>query len=603
MKQKMIFLALTLFVLSAASANAQVRIGGTTDPHSAATLDLNASNDDAPAGNLRGFSLPRISLTSVDQKLNNTTPLNGVMIWNTNENFYLGKGVYVWGDDVWVPIQRTLIGNSILQPITSDPFITILSNPTLGPGVTFQVPAAYSDMSNTARFLWEVVANGSPTYTPNIALLVSTSGSRQEVLFVPYDNTVRTYSVRVKAISNNGTSDSQWSAWVESDPGQYQGWYRINGATGYDIFSDEDETNPLYGRNRSQMSTTGNTYTVETLGGAGMPSYQYQWSIPTDQTAGLVSLGDAGTNATVELIFSNSIFSKANLINAPNNADTIVLQCVVRDDLASYTLRKRITVGDRDECSPVAKLLDAEGNDYTVSKFGGVCWMTQNLRSTYTMQGNVRQAIPQDQNVSNDNNAIAYYYPGANQTTFENNSAYGLLYSWGAANIGTATTEAANVFPNRSSDRQGICPDGWVIPSDYDWNQLEKEIATHPELYSSQITPFTWEVMYENTSGWRPGEGNPAKPWWGRSMKSPTPATTTATNGLSKEDGTGFNALLIGHLTGGNATNQSTGTSFWSCSTSATTTAWYRFLAYSYSGMYRTTYPKYYLFSIRCKKL
>jgi hypothetical protein len=40
--KKMMFLMLTLLIWSAASMNAQVRIGGTSDPNPAAVLDLNA---------------------------------------------------------------------------------------------------------------------------------------------------------------------------------------------------------------------------------------------------------------------------------------------------------------------------------------------------------------------------------------------------------------------------------------------------------------------------------------------------------------------------------------------------------------------------------
>ncbi|MDR0680446.1 MAG: fibrobacter succinogenes major paralogous domain-containing protein [Dysgonamonadaceae bacterium] len=601
MKQKLIFLALTLFVLSAASANAQVRIGGTTDPHSAATLDLNADNDDAPVSNSGGLYLPRIPLTSTKQQLNGTDPLNGAMIWNTNKDFYLGKGVYVWGDTVWVPIQRTLVGNSTLQPITTDPFVTILSNPALGLGVTFHVPAAYSDMSNTARFSWEVDVVGGG-YDP----ARSVSGSRQEVLFVPYDNTVRTYKARVKALSNNGTSDSDWSAWVESDQGKYQGWYRINGATGYDI-NATTYSDPVNGRDadRTQLSLTGNEYTVETLDRTGTPTYQ--WSIVRDET-GHASLGTDRTSETVELKFNNSILSKIELVNHPDVADTIVLQCKVTDNLATHTLQRKITVGDRDECSPIAGLADAEGNRYTVSKFGGVCWMTQNLRSTYTLQGNLKQEISEDRNIDNDYNAISYYYPYANQLTFEANPEYGLLYTWGAANIGTASTEAVNAFPNKSSDRQGICPDGWVIPSDYDWNRLEEEIATNPSLYSTETTPFLWDEMYEGMTGWRPDEGNFTRPRWGRTMKSPTKvvshggATITSTNGVSNTDGTGFNALLLGYLVNGIVTSYSTYTYLWSGSAGNATVAWRRSLRDSNSGVLHNTISKSYQLSVRCKK-
>jgi uncharacterized protein (TIGR02145 family) len=229
------------------------------------------------------------------------------------------------------------------------------------------------------------------------------------------------------------------------------------------------------------------------------------------------------------------------------------------------------------------------------------------LRSTYTWQGNIKQEIAEDKNVKNDNNAVSYYYPYAQQTTFNNQLEYGLLYTWGAANIGAATTEAVNAFPNKPSDRQGICPDGWVIPSDYDWIQLEKEIATNPGLYSSQTTSTTWDVSYESLTGWRPGELNPTGTWWGRSMKSPTKVVSTtttiaATNGVSKEDGTGFNALLVGTLYSGSADSYGTSAHFWSGSADSATDAWRRILNNGYSGVYRTSRSKCILLSVRCKK-
>jgi uncharacterized protein (TIGR02145 family) len=589
--KKIFFLMLAFLIGSTASLNAQVRIGGTEDPHRSAVLDLNA-DDDANEGNF-GLILPRVSLTSVKQQLNAADPANGAIVWNTNDDFYLGKGVYVWGDTVWVPVQRTLFSNATLNPITTVPVVTVLSNPALGLGVTFQVPTFFQDMGNTARFLWEVKANGEPEYAPEGTL----SGSRREVMFVPYDNNERTYSARVKAISNNGTSDSEWTEWVESNPGQYQGWYRITGATGYDILAS-GQSNPLNGRDRSQMSLTGNTYTVETLAGIGEATYQ--WSIVSDGTGGLASLAGGVTSEMVELRFEEDILTKGSLSGHPDVAETIVLQCSVDDDRGTYILQRKITVGDRDECSPAAGLLDAEGNRYPVSKFGGVCWMTQNLHSTYTWQGNQKQEIPQDRNEFNDPNAVAYYYPGAND---EAPTSYGLLYTWGAANIGTLTTEAVNAYPSKVSERQGICPDGWVLPSDYDFNRLEEEIATQPSLYSTHNTQFAWNSMYESMTGWRPGTGNGVPDYWGRQMKSPTAVTTANSNGFSKTDGTGFNALLVGLLVNGVAGVYGTDTGFWSSSSSSSTVAWFRYLNSGSSGAYRITYNKYALFSVRCKKL
>jgi uncharacterized protein (TIGR02145 family) len=347
------------------------------------------------------------------------------------------------------------------------------------------------------------------------------------------------------------------------------------------------------------MSLNGNIYTVEVLAGILGEEATYEWAIDRDET-GFASLSNDRTSKTVELQFNNAILSKGTLSGQPAVADTIVLQCSVDDGRNTYVLQRKITVGDRDECSPAAGLLDAEGNRYTVSKFDGVCWMTQNLYSTYTWHGDQKQEITKDKNTINDPNAIAYYYPGVNESA---PAEYGLLYTWGAANIGTLTTEAANAYPGKVSDRQGICPEGWVLPSDYDFNLLEKEIATNPELYSTHNTSYTWDLTYEGIIGWRPGEGNVNEDYWGRQMKSVDKVNNGTTNGSSKTDGTGFNALLVGYLGGGYATNYGTYAGFWSSSSSSSTVAWYRYLNSGNSGAHRTTTGKYYLVSVRCKKL
>jgi uncharacterized protein (TIGR02145 family) len=229
--------------------------------------------------------------------------------------------------------------------------------------------------------------------------------------------------------------------------------------------------------------------------------------------------------------------------------------------------------------------------------------MTQNLRSTYTWKGNLKREITEGINVSNDYDAVSYYYPNANENILTSYPQYGLLYTWGAANIGTVTMETVNAFPNKPSDRQGICPEGWVIPSDYDFNQLEKEIATNPGLYSSQTETFTWNVMYENLLlNWRPNSGNTTLEWWGRSMKSPTAVTTTVPNGVSNTDGTGFNALLVGNFHSGSSNGYGGITSFWSSSANNATDAWRRHVDANYSGAARNTISKYYLCNVRCKK-
>jgi uncharacterized protein (TIGR02145 family) len=97
MKQKMMFLALTLMMLSAASVNAQVTIGSTDDPHAGAVLDLQSTT--------QGLKLPTVSLDDII-----TFGLDGdagtaigMMVYNTNASIKdgNGKGIYVWNGKKW----------------------------------------------------------------------------------------------------------------------------------------------------------------------------------------------------------------------------------------------------------------------------------------------------------------------------------------------------------------------------------------------------------------------------------------------------------------------------------------------------------------------
>jgi uncharacterized protein (TIGR02145 family) len=205
-------------------------------------------------------------------------------------------------------------------------------------------------------------------------------------------------------------------------------------------------------------------------------------------------------------------------------------------------------------------------------------------------------------NIDNDSYAVVYYYPGT-YTADNLLPGYGFLYSWGAANFGTLSSEATDAFLDTTSNRQGICPDGWTLPSDYDWNQLEKEIATYPGKYSLESDTLNpaWKSEYEGQTGWRPNDGV-ATTSWGRRMKSPTKVNGTTSNGVSKTDGTGFNALLVGYLASGEGAFFGTFTGIWSSSAGSATTAWRRDLFNGTSGAYRNTPSRYYLYSVRCKK-
>ncbi|GHT42297.1 hypothetical protein FACS189437_10140 [Bacteroidia bacterium] len=87
----MMFLMLTLMLLSAANVNAQVQIGGTKGPDKSAVLDLNPDTGDAKGG----LALPRVELANDQSALNGVEPQQGTVVYNTG-SAQLAAGTYVW---------------------------------------------------------------------------------------------------------------------------------------------------------------------------------------------------------------------------------------------------------------------------------------------------------------------------------------------------------------------------------------------------------------------------------------------------------------------------------------------------------------------------
>lgn len=94
-------------------------------------------------------------------------------------------------------------------------------------------------------------------------------------------------------------------------------------------------------------------------------------------------------------------------------------------------------------CPDAPTVSDVDGNEYPTVQIGGQCWMAANLKT-----------IPET--------GQSWCY--ANQQ--ENCDVYGRLYNWSAAMNGA---ESSSDSP---SGVQGVCPTGWHMPSDAEWNEL-----------------------------------------------------------------------------------------------------------------------------------
>lgn len=92
--------------------------------------------------------------------------------------------------------------------------------------------------------------------------------------------------------------------------------------------------------------------------------------------------------------------------------------------------------------------IDADGNSYKTSLVGDQIWMIENLRVTQTASGDSVESL-------------------VYENKEENAAIYGRLYTWTAAMNDSVSEEA-----------QGICPDGWHIPTEGEWNNLIDNIST-----------------------------------------------------------------------------------------------------------------------------
>ena len=112
----------------------------------------------------------------------------------------------------------------------------------------------------------------------------------------------------------------------------------------------------------------------------------------------------------------------------------------------------------------IYKVADFDGNEYHTLQLGNQCWMKENLRTTHYSNG---MPIPMG---STSDYANAYRYYPNNQSV--NMQTCGLLYNWTAVMSGSSSSNSS------PSGVQGICPNGWHLPSETEWGEMLNFLLT-----------------------------------------------------------------------------------------------------------------------------
>ena len=205
--------------------------------------------------------------------------------------------------------------------------------------------------------------------------------------------------------------------------------------------------------------------------------------------------------------------------------------------------------------------VDIDGNVYETVQIGYQLWMAENLKTTHYNNGD---EIPTDYSNSEWAELVTGAYAFYNNDP-SNADTYGDLYNWFAVD-----------------DERGLCMDGWHVPSDVEFMELEMFLGMSEEEANSTKWRGTDEgsKLAGNRDLWRYGnlENN-------------------------SEFGTsGFTALPAGWRSDYNGIYHDMGFVgfFWSSSEWSSYNAWFREPHYYDSNVYRYEYDKQIGFSIRC---
>lgn len=247
---------------------------------------------------------------------------------------------------------------------------------------------------------------------------------------------------------------------------------------------------------------------------------------------------------------------------------------------------------------------------YPYRNFGEIAgdWMLENIRY-----------IPDDggttmtQDFSNETSSTAstdkfYAYPNQQiinviPTTWS--IEQGLLYTYSAATLGSKDSSSSYEANISIDNIQGVCPDGWHIPSDLEWNQLEKEIYNNPSKYSyypetPSFNPSTWDNTWETTINFR---GSSSDEGHSYVMLSSCKLLEQETKGQSFLilDG-GLNFIPSGYILSGDINGYGENSSYWTASTYDINFGFSRGVVIDNQQVNRGVPRRFYQLAIRCKR-
>lgn len=210
--------------------------------------------------------------------------------------------------------------------------------------------------------------------------------------------------------------------------------------------------------------------------------------------SGIVTVG---TTASETVVITDQRVSLPPLTNSriqeiPSPRKGMIVYSTDSDVLLSFDgVYWRRTDGQNDEFLP-SPFYDQDSNLFYGVIIGDQCWMDRNVVATTFPSGEPIPKVTLKPNwsaLSNTTSDAAYCYYGNNTV---NQLTYGNLYTYAAA--------IAKNWTEDNADGQGICPDGWHLPSNQEWTELQSWLTANG--HSGTVA-----TALKAESGWS-GSGN-----------------------------------------------------------------------------------------------
>ena len=222
---------------------------------------------------------------------------------------------------------------------------------------------------------------------------------------------------------------------------------------------------------------------------------------------------------------------------------------------------------------PEDRVRDINGNIYRTVKIGEQTWMAENLKVTRYPDGTPIPHVRDHHEWFELNRESEGYCTYEN--VYANGNTFGALYTWKTA---TWRMDSSDLVP---SGVQGVCPDGWHLPSDGEWKQLERYLGMSKE----EVEMENWRGTVEGGLLKKPGTG-----YW----RSPNSGATGES---------GFNALPGGYRHGsGEFIGLGETARFWSASKQCYSYGWFRSFDFDKASVNRDFEGVYRGHSVRCIK-